>query len=244
MDLNYLKGYFVADGSVTRYVTSKGDVHYQTFSADLKDIELCKKFNELYFAIVKERERKVRTGAICRIFNVKFPNEVRDKVLVGMEGYKDYRTYFSRLNSDEKDSFIAGLFDGDGSVARYSNSKKVRVLLYSSQKEVSDIIESYYEELGISYRKYKDVRGHGVVQYHVGETGQVVKLWEHFGIKLELSRKREIFKLGAGEAEVLFYKGESFVTRKEMKRKLKLSDSSIHYRISIGEIKSVKYAEL
>lgn len=177
--LPYLCGYFLADGYAPESKTGQSLVY-----ADTNDLSFAYKLASMTFGHCKHRLRNTITGTVCDIWTVTFGKEYSSLIRSCMQKYKDFNDYFDSLSSVEKDEFIQGLFDGDGSVCYYSNSKRVRMILFSADPDVSCIINKWSVIKGIKFSVSVDSRGHDIIQYSTGNRKDLTKIYLAFNYNL------------------------------------------------------------
>lgn len=170
---SYFLGYFLADG----WLQKVGNSVRVCFES--KDKELLNNIN-VFGVSVRERQRLVRTGTVCTVYGMGVSRDVGRYVLDVSKGKKYFIDYWKTLSSEEKDSFILGFFDGDGSVCYFSGGYTVRIVFYVVQKSVYRILLSYLNSLEIKYSVSVDRRGKTVVQVSIGCQRCVRKLYDRW----------------------------------------------------------------
>ena len=89
---------------------------------------------------------------------------------------KDYRSYYYSLSEEDKDKFVHGFMDGDGSICLCSNIGTIRVIFYLAREVDEEIIKSYLKERGIKAYYGEDTRGHRVARADISNQLDVFKL--------------------------------------------------------------------
>lgn len=107
--------------------------------------------------------------------------------------YKVYK------NLEDKNSFIRGLFDGDGTVTEMSNSKtllRIGFSINSSCNDIKMILEDFCQSNDIKLGLYFDKRGSGAWFASINSKANVHKFFELIysnNPKLFLKRKYDVF---------------------------------------------------
>jgi intein/homing endonuclease len=178
----YFLGYFLADG----WLCIKGNSYRVGF--ECKDKDLLEEINKPIGARISERVRKVRTGTICKIYGLGMSGNIGRDVFSASKGVKDFREEYYNMSIEEKDSFILGFFDGDGSVCKYSRKESIRIIFYTVGESSYEIITDYLGNLGISFSESRDNRGCEVRQLSIGTQSSVLNLynrWYRNGVYLK-----------------------------------------------------------
>ena len=152
-DKAYWFGYLAADGSVYK--------NGRKTSLISKDYEIIEKFKQDIGSGHKISENKIsdkRTNKIYTSYQIQITNEIFTNNLISAGLSNDKTDSFKFPNIDEKyySYFIAGLFDGDGSV--YKGSKNsIRINLISTIEVILFIEKLIFSKFGIGKLYVKKV---------------------------------------------------------------------------------------
>lgn len=195
MDKSYLFGLMATDGCMRK--VQRGDKVYYSCSIELKDEQIIKDiadyFNIKYFhrkRIVNNKERHFYKVTIPRKFYLGYEELFRScrKGLVDL------------YNQSDKNSFIRGIFDGDGSVTEMSNSKnllRVGITINSKCFDLYYIVTSFFKDNKFQHMsEYLDKRGVGCYYLSLNNKLDVNKFFNLIysnNPKLFLERKFKVF---------------------------------------------------
>ena len=135
----YWLGYICADGCI-----QKGD---GKLAICCKDLEILEKFRKDINSEHKISERHIfdkRTNKWYDEYSLQIGNELFVKNIIehGITHEKTDVCYFPSINEEFYSYFIAGLFDGDGSVSQIKKNNTIRCSLIST-KEILIFIDNY-----------------------------------------------------------------------------------------------------
>lgn len=227
--IEYLTGLYLADGW-----TSKDSHLDDCIYFEFKDSELVDNLYTLCGLSKGSRERVVSTGTRCNMYRLTLDKNVSRLIRSFQQGYKNFEAYFSTLDFQGKHQFIKGLFDGDGSVCKFQGSSRVRIILYSAEESVDNIIMSYFNTLNIKYSISLDTRGHRIKAFNVGNYSDVFRLFSYWYGEVFLHRKYEILRESL--ETVQFYRIDLLdstwfsCNRRQIQDKFNLTPSDISYR--------------
>lgn len=150
-DKSYWLGFICADGNIT-----KNNNKVSLISKDLEVIEGFKMAIGAEHAISKRMNFDKRTNKTYTGYSIQIGNElfVRNLINLGVTSNKTDTLEFPKIKEKYFSYFIAGLFDGDGSISYYGK-KNVRINLIST-KEILDYIDNVL--LGFNIIPLKRVR--------------------------------------------------------------------------------------
>lgn len=195
-DKAYWLGYICADGNI-----AKNNNKITLFSKDLEVIENFKKAIGAEHAISKRDSLDKRTNKIYTGYSIQIGNElfVANLINLGVTSNKTDVLNFPNIEEKYYSYFIAGLFDGDGSVG-FRNHGKLRVSLIST-KEVLDFICRLLITMGInelSRAKVSINKKNVWKMYLYKDTNQFLNyIYGDKNFKYYLMRKYNIFKNGS-----------------------------------------------
>lgn len=100
--------------------------------------------------------------------------------------------------NSNKNDFIRGMFDGDGTVCEMSNSNKllrIGISINAKQKEMLEIFESFCEDNNIKISIYFDKRGNGAYFISINKKEDVLKFFNliYSNCGIYLKRKYKVF---------------------------------------------------
>lgn len=135
----YWLGYICADGCIQK--------HNNKLAICCKDLEILEKFKKDIESGHKISEKRVfdkRTNKWYDEYSLQIGNELFVKNIIdqGVTHNKTDVCDFPKIKEDFYSYFIAGLFDGDGSVYYITGKKALRCNLIST-KEILDFIDNY-----------------------------------------------------------------------------------------------------
>lgn len=133
----YWLGYLCADGCMKNKKCSLVSKDKEIIEKFKKDIKSEHKIS--YNKILDKRTNKINENYSIQITNEIFVNHL---INLGIGPNKSLVCNFPKISEKFYCSFIAGLFDGDGSVCNNTNKKTIRVNLIST-KEILEFILSF-----------------------------------------------------------------------------------------------------
>jgi hypothetical protein len=144
-DKAYWLGFICADGNI-----KKSNNKVSLISKDLIVIENFKKAIGAEHAISIRTNFDKRTNKTYTGYSIQIGNElfVEHLINLGITSNKTNALEFPKIDEEYYSYFIAGLFDGDGSVG-FRNQGKLRISLIST-KEVLDFIGILLTDMGIN----------------------------------------------------------------------------------------------
>ena len=197
----YMLGLLSADGFTTCRENKDGTKYYITTLelAEKQIIEdICKKYNKN----IRYRQRII-AGKQREFWSVIFlNNEIEQYGKYLVKGRPNIKNLYDNFSSDEKNEFIRGVFDGDGSIVcektkgRNYYRKTIGFSVNSSQPDMKLIIDDFAKNNNLTLSSYFDKRGNGSWYLSFNGTKSLVCLYQlffntHHDIKNK--RKYEIF---------------------------------------------------
>jgi hypothetical protein len=192
-NINYLIGILITDS----YIANRKSGVYANL--EITDEQLINDICEEFGTVKRSRNRVIANK--MRFFHSTSFTVAKTKE-IGLSNVLDryngkLHTYYLNLSPAEKCNLIRGIFDGDGTVCNYHNSKNLRIgfVVNSKHEDILKIIEDFFrEDWGLS--KYHDKRGGGVYNFNIGAKKNIDKFFkliyqDEQGIKL--NRKYEKF---------------------------------------------------
>ena len=143
-DKAYWLGFICADGNV-----KKTNNKISLISKDLEVIEGFKEAIGSGHAISKRVNYDKRTDKVYTGYSIQIGNEIFTKHIInlGVTSNKTDELEFPDIDEKYYSYFIAGLFDGDGSIS-FRKNNKLRINLISS-KEILDFISKILLNMGV-----------------------------------------------------------------------------------------------
>ena len=197
-EVAWVLGWFLADG----FVDSKND----TFGIRLsvKDVDLlCKIKSLLEYTgpIIDTSTVLKKTGKLYKGKLLKITSSVlkRKLIVYGIKPKKTSKeTYLSAINSEILDKhFIKGVFEGDGSLLYYPDSKRYKFQIVGTLELLSEIQRRLVSYLKVSLTKLhcQSARSNHYMMQYSGRK-QVLKIasWLYDESKLHLDRKYNVYK--------------------------------------------------
>lgn len=192
-DKAYWLGYICADGTIT-----KNNGKITLFSKDLEVIEGFKEAIGAEHRISKRNSIDKRTNKTYTGYSIQIGNElfVANLINIGVTSNKTDVLNFPNIEEKYYSYFIAGLFDGDGSVG-FRNNKKLRISLIST-KEILDFICNLLTDMGINELSRTKISKNKInvwKMYLYKDADKFLKyIYEDNNFKYYLRRKYNIFK--------------------------------------------------
>lgn len=183
----YWLGYICADGCV-----HKNRCKLSLVSKDFEVIEKFKKDTKSNYKISTINSYDKRTKKTYIRYSIQITNLffVENLINIGVDVDKSEHLEFPNINEEYYYSFIAGLFDGDGSVSIYRHYLKCNLI---STKEVLEKIQHIFNTK-MAYNKVtkKNLNVYKVCWYK--DSYRILKCIYSKNPKMYLSRKYKIFK--------------------------------------------------
>lgn len=159
VSIPYLAGYILADGHIERNAVRLHSVDKSLL------LNIVDKVSERTFN-VQGKEYKAWTGYL----NVSdMPFHIFDS--------KDYRDYYYSLSEEDRDKFVHGYIDGDGSICYYSDKRHLGIFIYIVKDIETEIIKSWLKSRNIErICDTVDNRGVAVRQLAITNLSDCVKI--------------------------------------------------------------------
>ena len=193
---SYIVGLLATDGYTEEYISKKtGEITYNC-SIELKDNDVLEKIASEYDIPIHYRERVIKNKN-REFYSIYFKtSQVREIGRYLVNSKQDLYAYY--INAKDKNAFIRGVFDGDGSVCYYSGRKTLRIgfTINSDHVSILKILKDYFEANDITYSVYLDKRGNKSYNLSIGSKESVSKLFNLMysdKSNLWLERKYKIF---------------------------------------------------
>ena len=159
----YILGLLASDGYIKVCKKKNGGANYYA-QIEVKDEQIIKDLAEYYSVCYGHRSRIIANKQ-RDFYSINIPKNIwSDNISCFMKGrpglYKVYK------NLEDKNSFIRGVFDGDGTVAEMSNSKtllRIGFSINSSCNDIKMILEDFCQSNDIKLGFYFDKRGSGLL---------------------------------------------------------------------------------
>jgi len=150
-DSAYIIGFMIADGCV------EPKLNRISIALSTKDYDHLKKIRDVMDSRNPICVKKMRNECALYIHNRKMVNDIINK---GVIPHKTHRTKLPLIPSEYMPDLIRGIFDGDGSIYRHGNEKRIQFL--GSKQMVEDIKEFFWN---------KGLGGHTIRQHNKGSDG-------------------------------------------------------------------------
>lgn len=159
----YLMGLIATDGYLIKY---KDKILHAEIESTEKDLltSISKEYNiDLHY---RNRVIKDKVRHFWRlIFRDIIPKEYLPMFNKTREGLFEY---YKNLNCEDKNDFMLGIWDGDGSVCKGKNNIiRITLVVNSQTKSIIDIVEDFTFNNNIKISKYFDKRGVGCYNYSI-----------------------------------------------------------------------------
>ena len=190
----YWLGFIAADGSINKT--------YNKLTISVKDIEMLEKFSidtDSTYKISEIKQYDKRTEKIyeeysIQITNRNFVNNIRQQ---GITHEKTDILNFPSIDEKFWPYFIAGLFDGDGSIFTTKTSNGIKCNLISTKEVLDKIDDILFEKFGIKNNKHIKVTNNKPNVYKEYWYKHAEKFLDYIycgNNEMYLSRKYNIFK--------------------------------------------------
>lgn len=193
---SYIVGLLATDGHTEEYISKKtGEITYNC-TIELKDNDVLEKIANEYDIPLHYRERVIKNKN-REFYSIYFKtSQVKEIGRYLVNKKQNLYTYYTR--TENKNAFIRGIFDGDGSVCCYSGRETLRIgfVINSEHVSILKILKDYFEANSITYSIYLDKRGNKAYNVNVGSKESVSKLFNLMysdKSNLWLERKYKIF---------------------------------------------------
>lgn len=193
---SYIVGLLATDGCTEEYISKKtGKITYNC-TIELKDNDVLEMIANEYDIPLHYRERVIKNKN-REFYSIYFKtSQVGEIGGYLVNNKQNLYTYYTNL--EDKNAFIRGIFDGDGSVCHYSDRKTLRIgfVINSDHVSILKILKDYFEVNGITYSIYLDKRGNQCCNVSIGSKDSVSKLFNLMysdKSNLWLERKYKIF---------------------------------------------------
>jgi hypothetical protein len=153
-DKAYWLGYICADGYITN-----NSARLSLISKDLEVIEGFKNAIKSEHTISKINSFDKRTKKTYTSYSIIIGNRlfVRNLVNLGITNMKSDILEFPKIEEKYYSYFIAGLFDGDGSVSFYGKNKNFLRMNLISTNEILTYIKKYLEKINININSLEKI---------------------------------------------------------------------------------------
>ena len=200
----YILGLLASDGFTGVYTRKDGsNSYYSKLELSEKQIiqDICNKYNiKIHYRkrIIANKERE--------FWSVRFNNKIigeYGKYLT--KGRKNIKELYDSFRDEDKDEFVRGLFDGDGSVV-FKKDKNVKCLdgyrktvgfsVNYNCPDIKLIIEDFAERHNIIIGKYLDKRGNGSWYLSFNGVKSLEAIFHAFfdkSVEIKNNRKYNIF---------------------------------------------------
>lgn len=185
----YWLGFIAADGSVV-----KNTLRFMLKSEDSDHLEKFLKFSESNYPIgyCTSHYKDIESGVVnyfkaCYV-KITSENIVRSLSKYGIVSGKKYKDidFLSYIPYVYKKNFIAGIFDGDGSVGIYDNNRCITIAV---NKSTCISVSKLFDEIGVKYstqhRKSIDV-------VYIREIDSIRKFYNFYKMTTVMNRKASI----------------------------------------------------
>lgn len=194
---SYIMGLLATDGS-TRVYNRKRDNGISYFSKiELSDKQLIEDLAD-YLNLELNYRKRVIANKEREYWSVGIPSKlIKDDGKYLVKGRPDIKKWYDMC--EDKNSFIRGMFDGDGCVSHHPYNNKflrIGVSLNSNSPDLLDIWDEYCHQNNITLSKYYDKRGSGSWYISINSKEDVFKLYTLIyknRPNLYLKRKYDIF---------------------------------------------------
>ena len=159
----YILGLLASDGFTEIYTRKDGgNSYYSILELSEKQIiqDICNKYNiKIHYRkrIIANKERE--------FWSVRFSNKIIGKYGKYLtKGRKNIKELYDSFKDMDKDEFVRGLFDGDGSIVFKEDKNARKTVGFSVNSNCADIkliIEDFARRYNIIVSKYLDNRGNG-----------------------------------------------------------------------------------
>lgn len=191
----YWLGFIAADGYINKDLTK--------LTISVKDLEILEKFKkdiESEHTISKIEHLDKRTNKVYLEYSIQITNNLFVKALSKWVNWDKTNNFkFPKIKEEYYSYFIAGLFDGDGSVyLRNNGTSTILCANLISTKEVLQFIQEYLTKFNISIQSYTKVsenKDNVFKVYWYKDTVKVLDFIYQGNSDLYLSRKYSLYKL-------------------------------------------------
>lgn len=161
-NVSYIYGLMASDGYMVRRVGEKtGRVSYNAI-IELAEPQIIFDISDVVCAKPRYRSRII-ASKVRHFWSLNIPKFVYGGNAECFLKHR-YGLFNLYLGLSDKDSFIRGIFDGDGTVAETTDYRRKLRIGFSVNSECNDImliLEHYASINGITLSKYFDTRGNG-----------------------------------------------------------------------------------
>lgn len=165
----YILGLLAADGYTSSYEKKDGNISYGSV-LELSEKQIIQDICSEYGLRVHHRKRMIAQKE-REFWSVKFNNEIIGKYGKYLtKGRPNIKELYDSFCIKDKDEFVRGIFDGDGSIVfktdkstSYSDSKRKTVgfSVNSNCSDIKKIIEDFSQRHEIHISEYFNSRGSG-----------------------------------------------------------------------------------
>ena len=159
----YLMGLVATDGYLIRY---KDKIKHAEI--ECTEEELLKSIADEYNIQLHYRSRVIK-DKVRHFWRVILKDIIPNEYLPMFDKYRTgLFEYYKTLNSEDKNDFILGIWDGDGSICKGKDDNiRITLVINSQTKSLIDIIEDFTNNNNIKISKYFDKRGIGCYNYSI-----------------------------------------------------------------------------
>ena len=178
------------DGSMS--VDKRG---YYREIIEVKDEQLIKDI-ATFLKVSYHHRCRVTANKERHLYSVSIPKYVWEDV---KECFRKGRVgIFEVYKNSDKNAFIRGMFDGDGTVCEMSNSNKllrIGISINAQQNEMLEIFKSFCQDNNIKTSLYFDKRGNGAYFISINKKEDILKFFNliYSNCGIYLKRKYEVF---------------------------------------------------
>lgn len=193
MDIDYLMGLLAADGWQRKTVTKNGELHI-AMSIELKDRDILEKLSK---EIGCKLNIRMRNGTNMYYINIPY-SFILEKGQYFSKTRENLYNYYSSCKN--KNSFIRGLFDGDGGICKRITRGyeywSIYFVVNSTQNDIKLILDDWIKKNNFTFSVYKDTRGIICYNYNLSKDSEIKRFYYllyHEKPYLYLERKYQKF---------------------------------------------------
>ena len=219
---SYTMGLLTADGYRLKYVSKSGESFYR-IEIEQAEEQVLKDIGNFYNIPLKYRERII-ANKNRKFWSLTFP-VTTDEVLGNyLNTFRtDIDLFFKSLSEEEKNNFMRGYFDGDGSIVFTPKGVSKRGYIKyrhtlgfsvnSKQQSLIRVLEYWGEKYKLTLSKYLDKRGSGSWYYSINNYKNLQLVFDLFYSENPLFKNERKYKIFNNLCETMKeqYKNNEFL---------------------------------